>query len=148
MTQRGRLWAESGLARHHLWPRRHARLQIQSANVIFPSDFRPNGWTESDLVLSCSGQLGLNGGRVFNRLAEPLMRRLQRAVQRLSRRSTLAQRRAGAHQPWSLTCTLTNHRQVRRTRGLRTMSVKNAGGAKNKTSMLVGTSSACNDEPS
>lgn len=75
MTQRGSVGAASGLAGRHLWPRRDAPLQIESANVIFPSDFKPNGRTEFNLLLSCQGQLGLSGRRVFNCSPESLMRR-------------------------------------------------------------------------
>lgn len=67
--------SQSGLTKHHLWPRRIARRRIESANVIFPSDFKPNGRTESNSLLLCHGQWGLNGRRVFNCSAESLMRR-------------------------------------------------------------------------
>lgn len=66
----------SELAQHHLWPCHTALLQIESANVIFPSDFKPSGRTEFNLLLLCHGQLGLNGREVFNCSAESLMRQL------------------------------------------------------------------------
>lgn len=52
MTQRGSLREASGLAGRHLWPRCDAPLQIESANVIFPSDFKPDGRAEFNLLLS------------------------------------------------------------------------------------------------
>ena len=64
----------SGLAEHHLWPRRTALLRTESANAILPSDFKPNGRTEFNLLLLRRSQLGLNGRRVFNCSAESLMR--------------------------------------------------------------------------
>lgn len=56
----------SGLTKHHLWPQRIAlRLQTESANAILPSDFKPSGQTEFNLLLLCRGQLGPNGKKSF-----------------------------------------------------------------------------------
>lgn len=64
----------SGFTKQHLWPRRTALLRSKSANAILPSDFKPNGQTEFNLLLLRRGQLGVNDRRVFNCSAESLMR--------------------------------------------------------------------------
>lgn len=93
----------SGLTKHHLWPQRIAlRLQTESANAILPSDFKPSGQTEFNLLLLCRGT---ERQKEFS--AESLMRRPAegRAAERTHEvvcALLLHRACAGAHEAWAV----------------------------------------------